>query len=73
MESVFHLPVVSRCVLTNDDIASLWKIKRECNMNSIPYHSNNSVKPAWVTLDGTVNIIKKQAGVRITANERFVE
>jgi hypothetical protein len=42
-------------------------------MNSIPYHSNNSAKPAWVTLDGTVNIIKKQAGVRITANERFVE
>lgn len=38
-------------------------------MNSIPYHSNNSAMPVWVTIDEAVNVIKKQAGIEITASE----
>ncbi|SUI04527.1 Uncharacterised protein [Salmonella enterica subsp. indica] len=29
-------------------------------MNSILYHSNNSVMPVWVTIDEAVNIIKSK-------------
>ncbi len=29
-------------------------------MSFLPYHSNNSVMPAWVTIDETVNSIKRK-------------
>ncbi len=38
-------------------------------MSSVPYHSNNSVMPVWVTIDEAVNIIKKQASEEVTASE----
>lgn len=57
----FYLPVVFLFVITDDDIESLWKIKKgECDMSSVPYHSNNSVMLDRVTIYEAVNIIKKQ-------------
>ncbi|WP_170972934.1 hypothetical protein [Citrobacter sp. wls615] len=29
-------------------------------MSFLPYHSNNSVMPAWVTIDETINSIKRK-------------
>ncbi|HGP1705667.1 TPA: hypothetical protein ACLGN6_004751, partial [Salmonella enterica] len=43
--------------------------KGECDMSSVPYHSNNSVMPVRVTIYEVVNIIKKQANEEITASE----
>ncbi|EAP0876938.1 hypothetical protein CRQ52_04570 [Salmonella enterica] len=66
----FYLPVVFLFVITDDDIESLWKInKGECDMSSVPYHSNNSVMPVRVTIYEAVNIIKKQANEELTASE----
>lgn len=33
-------------------------------MSSVPYHSNNSVMPVWVTIYEAVNIIKKHKLMR---------
>lgn len=38
-------------------------------MNAVPYHSNNSVMPVWVTVDEAVDIIKRQTNEEITASE----
>ena len=66
LASDFYLPVVFQCVLTNNDVESLWKIKTgECDMNSIPYHSNNSAMPVWVTIDEVVNVQKSKRVLRL--------
>lgn len=57
----FYLAEVFLFVITDDDIESLWKInKEECDMSSVPYHSNNSVMPVRVTIYEAVNILKSK-------------
>lgn len=66
----FYLAVVFLFVITDDDIESLWTInKEECDMSSVPYHSNNSVMPVRVTIYEAVNILKKQDNEEFTASE----